>query len=47
VIRVPVEAPEEYQLYFLCERRITLDWTLFQRVEREPNVEIYQGAHVM
>jgi flavin-dependent dehydrogenase len=42
----PVEAPEEHLRYFLCERRITLDWILFQRVIREPSVEIRQGAHV-
>lgn len=44
VISDPVEAPEEHLKYFLCERRITLDWILFQGVEREPNVEIHQGA---
>jgi len=46
VISDPVDAEEEHLRYFLCERRITLDWILFQRVEREPNVEIHQGAHV-
>ncbi|MBI4760214.1 MAG: NAD(P)/FAD-dependent oxidoreductase [Chloroflexota bacterium] len=46
VISDPVEAPEEHLRYFLCERRITLDWILFQRVAREPNVEIRQGAQV-
>jgi len=46
VISEPVEAPEEHMKYFLCERRITLDWILFQRMEREPNVEIRQGAQV-
>ena len=46
VISDSVEAPEEHLSYFLCERRITLDWILFQRVEREPNVEIHQGATV-
>jgi len=40
VISDPVEALEEHMKYFLCERRITLDWILFQRVERDPNVEI-------
>jgi len=46
VISDPVEASEEHLRYFLCERRITLDWILFQRVGREPNIEIHQGAHV-
>lgn len=46
VISEPVEAPEEDLRYFLCERRITLDWILFQRVTREPNVEVRQGAQV-
>ena len=46
VISDPVEAPEEHMKYFLCERRITLDWILFQRMERESNVEIRQGAQV-
>lgn len=46
VISDPVEAPEEHMKYFLCERRITLDWILFQRMGREPNVEIRQGAQV-
>jgi 2-polyprenyl-6-methoxyphenol hydroxylase-like FAD-dependent oxidoreductase len=46
VLSDPIEAPEEHLRYFLCERRITLDWILFQRVGREPNVEIRQGAHV-
>lgn len=46
VISDPVEAPEEHLRYFLCERRITLDWILFQRVQREPGIEIRQGANV-
>jgi 2-polyprenyl-6-methoxyphenol hydroxylase-like FAD-dependent oxidoreductase len=46
VISDPVTAAEEHLNYFLCERRITLDWILFQRVEREPNIEIRQGAQV-
>lgn len=46
VISDPVEAPEEHVKYFLCERRITLDWILFQRMERESNIEIRQGAQV-
>lgn len=46
VISDPIDAPEEHLRYFLCERRITLDWILFQRVQREPNVEIRQGAQV-
>lgn len=46
VISDPIEAPEEHLRYFLCERRITLDWILAQRVSREPNVEFRQGAQV-
>ncbi|MCK6540610.1 MAG: NAD(P)/FAD-dependent oxidoreductase [Anaerolineales bacterium] len=46
VVSDPVEAHEEHLRYFLCERRITLDWILFQHAAREPNVEIRQGAQV-
>lgn len=46
VISEPVEAPEEHLRFFLCERRITLDWILFQRMAREASVEVRQGAHV-
>jgi len=46
VLSDPIEAPEEPLRYFLCERRITLDWILFQRAGRGPNIEIRQGAHV-
>jgi flavin-dependent dehydrogenase len=46
VISDPVETPEVHLHYFLCERRITLDWILFQRVKREPNIEVHQGAQV-
>jgi len=46
VISDPVDAAEDHLRYFLCERRITLDWILFQRVMREPKIEVRQGAHV-
>jgi 2-polyprenyl-6-methoxyphenol hydroxylase-like FAD-dependent oxidoreductase len=46
VLSDPIEASEAHLRYFLCERRITLDWILFQRVKREPNVEVHQGAQV-
>jgi 2-polyprenyl-6-methoxyphenol hydroxylase-like FAD-dependent oxidoreductase len=46
VISEPVKAPEEHLSYFLCERRITLDWILFQRVTRESTVGVRQGAIV-
>lgn len=46
VIHEPVEAPEEHLRFFLCERRITLDQILFQRVKREPLVEVRLGANV-
>ena len=46
VLSDPVDAPEEHLRYFLCERRITLDWILYQRVKREPSVEVRLGAKV-
>ena len=46
VISDAVDSPEEHLRFFLCLRRITLDWILFQRVEREANVEIREGALV-
>jgi len=46
VLNDPVEAPEEHLRYFLCERRITLDWILFQRASREHDVDVRQGARV-
>jgi 2-polyprenyl-6-methoxyphenol hydroxylase-like FAD-dependent oxidoreductase len=46
VISEPVDGPEEHLRYFLCERRITLDWILFQRVSRQSEVEVRQGARV-
>ena len=46
IISEPINTAEEHLRYFLCERRITLDWILFQRVKREPCIEIRQGAHV-
>src|SRR6266511_4869276 len=46
VLSDPVDAAEEHLRFFLCERRITLDWILFQRVKQEQNVEILQNANV-
>src|SRR5215216_2929120 len=46
VISEPVEAAEEHLRFFLCERRITLDWILFQGVKRQPNVDVRLGANV-
>jgi 2-polyprenyl-6-methoxyphenol hydroxylase-like FAD-dependent oxidoreductase len=46
VISEPVNGPEDHLRFFLCERRITLDWILFQRAKQEPGIEIRQGAHV-
>lgn len=46
VIEEPVEAAEEHLRFFLCERRVTLDWFLFQRAKREPTVEVRLGANV-
>jgi len=46
VVSEPVNTTDEHLRYFLCVRRITLDWILTQRVSREPGVEFRQGAHV-
>jgi len=46
VLSDPVDAAEEHLRFFLCERRITLDWILFQRVKHERNVEIRLNANV-
>jgi 2-polyprenyl-6-methoxyphenol hydroxylase-like FAD-dependent oxidoreductase len=46
VLTDPVDAPEEHLRFFLCERRITLDWILFERAGREPGITVLQGAHV-
>jgi 2-polyprenyl-6-methoxyphenol hydroxylase-like FAD-dependent oxidoreductase len=46
VISEPVDTAEEHLRFFLCERRITLDWILFQRLKREPCVDIRLGANV-
>jgi len=46
VISEPVNAPEEHLRYFLCERRVTLDWILFRRLARESTVDVRQGANV-
>ena len=45
ILSDPIKEREEHLCYFLCERRITLDWILFQRVKREQSIEIRQGAH--
>ena len=41
-----INEPEEHLRYFLCERRITLDWILIQRANQGPGIEICQDAHV-
>jgi 2-polyprenyl-6-methoxyphenol hydroxylase-like FAD-dependent oxidoreductase len=46
VIQEPVEGPEAHLRFFLCERRITLDWILFRRMAAERTVEVRQGARV-
>ena len=46
ILSDPIKEPEEHLRYFLCERRITLDWILFQRVKQEPGIETRQGAQV-
>lgn len=44
VISEPVNTPEDHLRFFLCERRLTLDWILFQRVGQETTVEVRLGA---
>lgn len=46
VISEPVKTADDRLHFFLCVRRITLDWILIQRVMREPDIEFHQGAHV-
>jgi 2-polyprenyl-6-methoxyphenol hydroxylase-like FAD-dependent oxidoreductase len=46
VIWEPVDAKEEHLRFFLCERRITLDQILFERVKHESTVEVRLGANV-
>jgi flavin-dependent dehydrogenase len=46
VLDDPVEAPEEHLRFFICLRRITLDWLLFQCAVETPGVETRQGAQV-
>ncbi|OGN91023.1 MAG: hypothetical protein A2Y88_14040 [Chloroflexi bacterium RBG_13_48_10] len=46
VFSEPVNTTDENLCYFLCLRRITLDWILAQRVSHEPSVELRQGAQV-
>ncbi|MGE5123053.1 MAG: NAD(P)/FAD-dependent oxidoreductase [Acidobacteriaceae bacterium] len=44
VISEPVRSTDGQINYFMCVRRITLDWILAQRVSRELAVEFHQGA---
>ena len=46
VLSDPVEADEDHLRFFLCERRITLDWILHRRVKREAGVEVRLQAKV-
>jgi len=46
VISEPVHGTEEHLSFFMCERRVTLDWILFQRADLESNVKVRQGANV-
>ena len=41
-----VEAEEEHLRFFISQRRITLDWILYQRLKQEANVEIRLGVNV-
>jgi len=46
VLSDPVESPEEHLRFFICERRVTLDWILYKRLKRESTVEIRLEATV-
>ena len=46
IVSDPVYTSNEHLSYFLCLRRITLDWILAQRMSREPGVELRQDARV-
>jgi len=46
ILSDPVEASEEHLRFYLCERRITLDWILYKRLKREANVDIRLQANV-
>jgi 2-polyprenyl-6-methoxyphenol hydroxylase-like FAD-dependent oxidoreductase len=46
VISEPVKADKQHLRFFLCSRRITLDWILIQRLVRESTIEFRQGAQV-
>lgn len=45
ILSDPVEAPEEHLRFFLCKRRIILDWILYKRTKREP-IDIRLNANV-
>ena len=45
VISEPVQGQDNLD-YFLCVRRITLDWILVQRMQQQPGIEFRQGARV-
>jgi 2-polyprenyl-6-methoxyphenol hydroxylase-like FAD-dependent oxidoreductase len=46
VISEPVHTTDENLHYYMCVRRITLDWILAQGVSRAPGVDFRQGAQV-
>ena len=46
LISEPIKTSDEHLSFFLCVRRITLDWILAQRVSRLPGVDFRQGAQV-
>ena len=45
VISEPVRTGFEHLNYFMCVRRITLDWILAQRVSHLPGIDFRQEAH--
>jgi len=45
VIDEPVNGQDGLD-YFMCLRRITLDWILVQRMEQVPTIELIQGARM-
>src|SRR4030042_4543969 len=46
IVGEPVKTGDDHLSYFMCVRRITLDWILAQRVIHQPGVDFHQGAHV-
>lgn len=46
VVSAPVEAEEKHLRFFLSERRVTLDWILYERMQQETTLDIHLNAKV-